>query len=386
MPPARAGRPASGAAIEDLIGKLVSDGTIAGASWCIASLDRSLAEGMAGWMDMPNQRPMGSETIFWWASQTKPVVAVAILMLMDEGKLRLEDPIDRFLPAFSRPITVGTPSDPAAPVRVPTILELLTHTSGMGSDAARDADIQALFSHNSDASLEQTAKKMAAVPYGFAPGTRWSYSAGAGFTVLGLIVEALSGQRLDAFLRERIFAPLGMTDTSFGVPESKRSRLAIVHQPRNGTLVPASLPSPFQADTRIANGAGNLCGTIDDYLAFSRMMLARGSYCGRQLLRPETAALLSANMAGALCCNGSGGQPSAGKVFGLSMEVVDDTARARTTRGEGAHGWGGGFGTSFVVDPARRTVSLYMMQMWEVPELNPAIPHKFHELAAAFHA
>lgn len=150
-------------------------------------------------------------------------------MLIDQGKLRLSDPIDRHLPPFAHPMLIATDGRPAAAVRVPTIAELLIHT-GMGSDAAKDADIHALSSQNADESLEEAAKKMAAVTYGFAPGTRWSYSAGAGFTVLGLLVEAVSDQRLDTFFRERILAPLGMVNTSFGVPQAKRDRLPIVHQ------------------------------------------------------------------------------------------------------------------------------------------------------------
>jgi CubicO group peptidase (beta-lactamase class C family) len=384
-PLARAGwRTADASApIDALVGKLVADGSIAGISWCVASAEAVLARGMAGWMDRPHNIAMRQDTLFAMASQTKPVTAVAILMLLEAGKLKLTDPIDRFLPEFSHPMMIAVAGAEPVPVRVPTIAELLTHTSGLGSGAAADQGNNALFQLRPGTPHAEVVKQFAATPYGFAPGTRWLYSPVAGFHTLGLIVEAISGQPVDVFYRERIFAPLGMIDTSFGVPEAKRARVATIHQPENGALVPANLPSPFAPDSGVVSAAGNLYSTVDDYLAFARMLLGKGSYRGRRLLRPETAALLSSDMAGALCCSGAP-MPPVGWKFGLAMQVLDDPVPTHAAMGRGTYGWGGAFGTSFNIDPAHGIVNLYMMQMWNVPKLNPAVPWQFHELAGAF--
>jgi len=199
--------------------------------------------------------------------------------------------------------------------------------------------------------------KLAAVPLDFQPGTLWRYSGQAGFEVLSRVVEVVSGQTFDAFLKQRVFDPLGMKDTGFFPAAGKESRLVTIYQ-----LTPQGLRPGNQAVSNVYfSGAGGLMSTAEDYLQFAQMMLNEGQLNGRRFLGPRTMQLMVSNHTGDMV-NGQFGRPAHGMGFGLSMQVVQDPVAANLRVSKGAYGWAGGTGVSFWVEPAEQMVTIYFIQ------------------------
>jgi CubicO group peptidase (beta-lactamase class C family) len=309
--------------------------------------------------------------LFKIMSMTKPVVAVAILMLVEEGKVRLTDPAGKFIPELEN-LTVAVPTNPVAsyapapsgavsaprpwrsvPAERPiTVRDLLTHTSGLMSGGASST---AAVTIGAGETLAQVLPRLGQVPLDFQPGTQWAYSAQYGFDVLARIVEVASGMPFDRFAEERIFAPLGMGDTFFyraGADE----RRATLYQRSNGTLSRA-------ADGAWMNGAyfsggGGLTSTAEDYLRFALMLLNGGELDGARLLSTPTAELMAAVFAPDTL---PGRNPGEG--YGLGVRVVSDRAGRNTLVSNGTFGWSGAYNTHFFIDREEELVGIFMTQV-----------------------
>ena len=258
-----------------------------------------------GVMDLASKKPMSTDTIFHLASMTKPIAGVAILMLMEEGKLRLTDPVSKYIPEL-KSLTVAVPMEqgagPAAgrgaepkfytvpAAREITIRDLLTHTSGLVSGGISATEAAKMPRKPTD-TLADYIPRLAAVPLAFQPGSRWTYSPGAGFDTLGRVVEVISGQTFDAFLRQRIFEPLGMKDTFFYPPDDRLPRVATIYQRTSEGLQKA--PDQRVTPNKYFSGGGGLMSTAEDYLQFGQMLVNGGQLNGKRLLSPTTVELMS---------------------------------------------------------------------------------------------
>jgi CubicO group peptidase (beta-lactamase class C family) len=321
-----------------------------------------------GLMDIATKKPMSTDTIFHLASMTKPIAGVAVLMLMEEGKLRLNDPVSKFIPEL-KTLTVAVPMEPgpgpavagAEPrfytvpaAREITIRDLLTHTSGLVSGGISATEAAKMPRKPTDA-LADYIPRLAAVPLAFQPGSRWTYSPGAGFDTLGRVVEVVSGQTFDAFLRQRIFEPLGMKDTFFYPPDDRLARVATIYQRTPEGLQKA--PDQRVTPGRYFSGGGGLMSTAEDYLQFGQMLVNGGQLNGKRLLSPTTVELMSS----VHVKDTFPGRPP-GRSWGLSVQVISDPVAASMRVSPGSFGWDGAFGTHFWADPREKIVGLLMVQ------------------------
>jgi CubicO group peptidase (beta-lactamase class C family) len=352
------------ARIGQVMKRHIDAGDITGAVTAIARRGKLVHFEAHGVMDVEAKQPMPTDAIFRMASSTKPVTGVAVLMMMEEGKLALTDPVYRFIPEFrgakvevrkagaGPDAAAGAAAELVPATREITVKDLLTHTSGLNSDRVGTP--------GPGDTLASFIPKLGAVPLDFQPGSRWRYAGGPAFSTLSRIVEVVSGQPFDQFTRERIFDPLGMKDTFFILPEDRRSRLLPLY--RRGASGWERVAGADRAgpETTFIAGSGGLVSTAHDYLRFEQMLVGGGALDGARLLSPTTVALMSANHVGDLYGGFAGTQQGVG--FGLTVYVVLDSARANSRRSNGAFGWGGAFGTTTWSDPAQKLVAVLMIQ------------------------
>ncbi len=360
------------ARIHETIQRHIDAHDIAGAVTLVSRNGRIVNVEAHGLMDLASNKPMERDAIFRIFSMSKPVTGVAILMLMEEGKVRLNDPVSKFIPEFKdMKVAVAQAHPQAAPVAEPrqpgpqfytvpaareiTIQDLLTHVSGLGSGAARAA-IMPSIARKPGETLADYIPRLAATPLDFQPGSRWTYSPGAGFDTLGRIVEIASGQTFDQFLRQRIFNPLGMKDTFFHPSEDLWPRVPTAYHRESGALVQAQNQNRLVSTTYFS-GAGGLLSTAEDYARFGEMLLEGGQLNGKRLLSPKTVEL----MRSVFVPDTTPGRPP-GRGFGLSVQVVSDPIVAGHRVSPGSFGWDGAFGTHFWVDPKEKIVGVMMIQ------------------------
>jgi len=366
--------------ISEAVDRHIAAGNVAGAVTLVARRGKIAHFEAQGVMDVDTKKPMAKDNLFRLASMSKPIAGVAVMMLVEEGKIRLSDPVSRFIPEFSalnkvavpRPGTQGAPPGPppaqgrqgGAPVydvvsvnRPITIADLLKHGSGLVSGGLGAADAARLAPRTPTDTLATYIPKLANVPLDFQPGTLWRYSGQAGFDVLSRVVEVASGQTYDKFLQERLLGPLNMPDTGFFAPANKAARVVTMSE-----STPNGLRSVARTDSTVYfSGAGGMMSTAEDYLQFAQMMLNGGELNGHRYLSPQTMALMTSNHTGDMV-NGQFGRPPRGMGFGLSMQVVMDPVAADLRVSKGAFGWAGGTGVSFWVEPAEQLVSIYFVQ------------------------
>ena len=325
-----------------------------------------------GWSDREARRAMTPEAMFRIASQSKAITSTAILILVEEGKIALNDPVSRFIPAYAR-TTVASRADSGRTVvparRQITIRDLLTHTAGVsyGGEPFIAAQYEAKglgraagngwYTADKSEPVCETMERLATLPFVSQPGESYVY--GYSTDILGCVVERASGVALDEFIRSRITGPLGMSDTYFFVPPAKASRLVTLYMnDSTGRIARAPEGSRGQGHyvdgpRRSFSGGAGLISTARDYARFLQMMLDRGQLDGVRILSPRTIDLMTTNQTGTLFSqNGSG--------FGLGFETVDRLG-ANGMYSVGSFGWGGAYGSSYMVDPAERLIVVFMI-------------------------
>ncbi len=337
---------------------MVDDGKLAGVVTMLARHGKIAFVDVAGVQDIESQRPMARDSIFRIFSMTKPIVGVAMMMLYEEGKWRLNDPVARYIPEFADlEVYVEEHADGSLKLEAAdhqmTMRELMTHTAGLSYSLDRRHPINRMFIDQQVRDpmlpLQTMIEKLAKLPLLAQPGTRWIYSSAV--DVQGYLVEKLSGQPFADFLEERIFDPLGMVDTAFYVPPSNVSRHALRHSADdNGRLVLDSRGEPFSTSPPGPSGGGGLFGTADDYLRFTQMLLNGGELAGRRLLAPRTVEMMRTNhMSAEATANMSPRRRGMG--FGMDFMVYMDPAAAGEPHAPGAYYWLGIDGTWFWIDP-----------------------------------
>jgi CubicO group peptidase (beta-lactamase class C family) len=366
--------------INDVVQQYIASNQISGAVTVVARKGRVAHFEAQGLMDIESKTPMKKDAIFRMASMSKPVTGVAILMLMEEGKLRLTDPVSRFIPEFKNPKVAMLKNPNAAPApggrgqqapppeiytvpaeRELTIRDLMTHTNGLETGGPGSREGTRISPRNTSSNLAAYVPTLGAVPLDFQPGTKWQYSALAGIETLGRIVEIASGLTFDQFLKQRIFDPLGMKDTSFYPTDDRVSRVVTLYQRREGKLNRIDTPA-WLATKTLFSGGGGLWSTADDYIAFAQMLVNGGVLNGKRLLSPRTVDLMGSNHVGDLYQGVGAVRNLHGMGFGLTVEVVMDNVAANRRESNGSFGWDGAFGTHFWVDRKEQLTGLLMVQ------------------------
>lgn len=366
------------ARLDQHLAHLVDEGRLPGHLVAVARQGRVAHLTTYGRRDREAGLPVESDTLWRIYSMTKPVTSVAALMLVEEGRLALSDPVSRYVPAFAgtRVYESGEGTGiRTRPVEQPILVRhLMTHTAGLTFafyhahpvDARyREAGLTSSVLPGTD--LATTCEAYASLPLQFEPGTRWNYSVAS--NVLGRVVEVASGQALDAFLAERVFRPLGMTDTGFHVTGEQAGRLAELYgETDDGGITP--IPGlPLHGRPRLLSGSGGLVSTAHDYHRFMELLRRRGELDGTRLLSPETVAAMTTSHLPDGADLRTYGAPAhrlpgnAGLGFGLGVSVVVDPEVTETPAGAGTFGWSGVATTTFWVDPRRDLTVQFMTQV-----------------------
>jgi CubicO group peptidase (beta-lactamase class C family) len=327
------------AAIVPRMQEFVDRGEMAGAVMLIATRDRVLYRNAVGESDLATDRKMRTDDLFWIASMSKPITAVCVAILADEGKLKLDDRLAKYLPEFA---DVG-------PI---TLRQVLTHTSGLGEMTNRDPHL----------TLADTSRKLAQQPLRFRPGSRWAYST-AGMDIMGRVVEVVSGMSFDRFLQERVLNPLGMKDTSFWIAPEKESRWAHSYRwnVQTGHLEETTIPYLYKTAVtdrqRPPLGGAGLFSTAGDIARFYQMMLNHGNWNGRRILKPETVAEMTRKQTDGL-------RARPGMPWGLGFCVVEDPSlmAANSILSPNSFGHGGAFSTQSWADPSKDLIWVLMFE------------------------
>lgn len=373
----------------------VDDGVMVGGLGMVARRGKVVYAETWGQSDREAGKAMTMDTIFRIYSMSKPITSVAVMMLYEEGRFFLNDPVANYIPELANlQVAVATAGGDLAgegnasaqgvtrkPLRQPTIRNLLNHTAGFtyGIFGNTEVDQQyrtlGILNHPD---LQDFVAKLGQVPLQYDPGTRWHYSVAV--DVQGRLVEAISGMRFGEFLQQRIFEPLGMTDTSFIVPAAKQDRLAQIYSPEGTAsdigsafltantstelvVSPDEINASYREGATFESGGGGLVSTASDYMRFAQMMLNGGELDGVRLLSPKTVELMTMNHLGKIQM----GFGRTGVGFGLGFAVALDQGEIGELGSAGEYNWGGAAGTSFWIDPTEQLIGVFMVQ---------SIPHR----------
>lgn len=356
----------------------VEPGKIAGALTLVARRGRVVWLSPLGLRDRERQKPMQADTLFRIYSMTKPIASVALMMLHERGRFALADPVHRWIPAFENLRVYRYGRHPSfatdAAERPMTIRDLLTHTSGLSYSIMERGHVDEAYRKlgvaDGKGTLRDMIEKVAALPLEFSPGTRWGYSIAT--DVVGHLVELMSGQPLDAYLKEKIFAPLGMVDTGFTVPPAAADRFAACYARSDGKTVLQDDPetSAYTRPRTYFSGGSGLVSTATDYFRFAEMLRRGGELDGARILGPRTLAFMTQNHLPGGQDLGATALPSSfsetryeGVGFGLGFYVTLDPVSAQVPSSAGEFGWGGMASTAFWVDPGEDLVVVFMTQL-----------------------
>jgi CubicO group peptidase (beta-lactamase class C family) len=370
--------PASAQRIDELLTEYTAANRVPGAIALVLRDGKVVYRKAFGLNDVANKTPLRTDAIVRIASQTKAITSIGLMMLYDEGKFQLDDPIKKYLPAFKNPKVLATFNEKdstytAVPAKSEiTIRQLFTHTSGLGYPIIGSKEAQAIYAKahipsgigTPAGSLAKAMDALGTLPLMHQPGERFTY--GLSVDVLGRLIEVLSGQPLDKYLRTRLFEPLGMKDTWFYLPADKQARLTELYteDPNRRTVLMEPLVQPLgrmvpdypKAKGTYFSGGAGLSSTIDDYAVFLQMMLNNGVHNGRQLLKPATVALITQNQMGAVS--------QGGNKFGLGFSITTPENAHVPGLSAGSYEWGGIFGTTYWVDPQQKLVGLIYTQKY----------------------
>lgn len=358
--------------LTDAMQGLVDEGRLAGVVTAVVRHGKIVHFESAGWRDMEASAPMTNDALFRIYSMTKPITGVALMMLYDEGKFRLSDPVEMYIPELSDlQVAAGTDENGeliTEPADHPmTIRELMAHTGGLTYGIFSGSEVDSMYVEadllNSGITLKEMVTRLGAIPLRQQPGSMWHYSVAV--DVQGYLVEVLSGQAFDDFLDERLFGPLGMNDTDFYVPAEKAERFAQIYTyDEEGNLAPSEMfgaANDYMVDPVFKSGGGGLVGSTMDYLKFTQMMLNGGELNGVRILSPLTVDLMHRNQLPRGMPDNILGAP--GTVFGLDFAVVTDPVEAESFSA-GEYYWGGAAGTWFWIDPVEDLIVVGMIQQW----------------------
>jgi CubicO group peptidase (beta-lactamase class C family) len=345
--------------------RFIDAGQVAGAVSLVARRGKVVHHSALGWKHREQDIPMTRDTMFTLMSMTKPIVSTALMMLFEEGRFRLDDPISVWIPEYTDHMVLVADGDTLSQVpssRPVTIRHVLTHTSGLTlnpKDKGLSAADLGWVTNNGEgfATVAERIARAARIPGAFHPGDNWQY--GSSTDYVAVLVEKISGQPIDEFLQQRIFEPLGMTDTYYNVPKEKVERLAAVYRPNeegNATLLRAP---EFREPTTYFPGVAGLKGTASDYLRFAQMIANGGELDGVRLLGRMTVDLMISNHTGDKNIYIRG--PGYG--FGLGVGVLVDATVSFDTLSPGSYGWGGAFGTFYYADPVEDLIGLMFIQL-----------------------
>jgi CubicO group peptidase (beta-lactamase class C family) len=364
--------------------RYIDPGKIAGALTLVARRGEIAHLSPIGLMDRERGKSMIEDTIFRIYSMTKPITSVALMMLHEHGHFQLDDAVHKLIPLPAwrnlRVYQMGNhPEFLTAPCERPmTVRDLMRHTSGLTYGFMERTNVDAAYrklgigtlEKSFDGTLQEMVQLLATLPLEFSPGTAWNYSVAT--DVLGYLVEVLSGEPLDQYLRRHIFEPLGMHDTAFHVPLEKVDRFAACYDRGPGKKLrlqddPAT--SPYLAAPKLLSGGGGLVSTAADYLRFCRMLLAGGELDGARLLGPRTIEFMTRNHLPDgkdltdLSVGAFGETPYEGTGFGLGFSVTLDPVRSGVIGSAGEYAWGGAASTIFWIDPAEDLIAIFLTQL-----------------------
>ena len=380
--------------VDRLLARYVQGGHLAGALGLIYRKGETAYCNAFGHRELETGQPMTEDTIFRIYSMTKPITAVAALMLFEDGRFLLDDPVATYLPEFEDvQVCTGDLENLVPPDRPVTVKDLFMHTAGLSYGWGEDSPVEKLYRENvgnrKHHSLQNFVQNLAELPLLYHPGTRWRYSFAT--DVLGRVVEVLSGKSLNDFFQQEIFKPLAMNDTAFHVHADSIERFSACYSPPEGfnmgrdlgrkviinagqsddepnsqpkiELHEASHDSRFTKPPDFLSGGGGLVSTLGDYLRFSQMLLHRGTLDGNRLLGPKTVELMSANhLTNDLIPIGVGPGALLGYGFGLGVSVLMDVPATSVPGSEGIYGWGGAATTQFWIDPKEEMLCIFMTQ------------------------
>jgi CubicO group peptidase (beta-lactamase class C family) len=371
--------------VDAVVNEYIAKGRQAGIGVLIARNGRIVHYKAYGQDDTDAKTPLKRDAIFRIASQTKAITSIGAMLLFEEGKFLLDDPVSKYIPAFKNSKVLDkfnqndTTFTTVPAKREITIRQLLTHTSGIGYPVIGSKEMNAIYAKYKIPSgigtptrkLDEAMTALAALPLSHQPGEKWTY--GLSVDLLGYLVEIWSGQPLDQFLRTRLFEPLGMNDTYFYLPAAKQNRLVALYTEdstkalrRQTGQLGLSPDYPKTAGTYFSGGAG-LTSTLYDYAIFLQMLLNGGEYNGKRLLSPTTVRLITTNQIGEV-------NQGVNK-FGLGFSITTERGAAQLPVSQGSYNWGGIFGTTYWVDPKEGIVALMYTQKY---------PNSYNDLADKF--
>ena len=392
--------------IDQMLERRIAAKQMAGAVAIVARKGKIVHLTAKGVMDLESKQPVTPATMFRVASMTKPVTSVAVMMMIEEGKIRLNDPVSRYIPEFKgQKVAVAAPAAPAVPAapgetpapaagargggggrggqrgappnfttveatREVTIKDLLTHVSGLSSGAMSNSTVQTI-ARKPGEKLADYIPRLGTTTLEFQPGSRWAYSAQAGHDTLGRIVEIASGMPLNEFFQKRIFDPLGMKDITFWPSEAQWTRVAGVYTSGANGLTKNANPNGMSSNVYFM-GSGGLISTAEDYIPFGIMLANGGELNGKRILGKKTVEMMrSAHVPDTLPGR------AAGEGYGLGVRVVTSHVRRGTMLSDGTFGWSGVYGTHFFVDPVEQTVGVLLVQT-----SNQEVNRDFEDLVA----
>lgn len=363
--------------IAELAGGYTESGKLASVLTMVARDGRVVHVSSVGQRGVEDDRPLREDALFRIFSMSKPITAVAAMILYEEGKFQLRDPVSNFIPELAE-LDVLVDGERVPAKNVMTMQQLLTHTAGFSYGFAPDDPVDKLYNETQvlrAKDLDEFIERLAALPLKYEPGTQWHYSVAVDVT--GAVIERISGQSFGDFLQERLFDPLDMHDTFFQVPPDKMDRFLPNHgwDAENDKLVAFDDGEfmDYTGGTMMESGGGGLVSTARDYLRFAEMMRAGGELHGERILSPKTVEYIATDhLPASINAGGEGERPSVnilnvGSGFGLGFGVVRDPAMTGVLGSPGEYLWGGAAGTIFWIDPVEEIVLVSMIQLMGSP-------------------